>query len=70
MSEDNPFGLDLAVKNLETSLYNISMKSMNSWLIKFIQEVADKDGDLYPKKTIYQIVFLEAILRGERKSGS
>ena len=34
----------------------MSMKSMNVWLIKFVQELADKDGDQYPEKTIYQIV--------------
>lgn len=57
VAEDNPFGLDLAeVENLDTSLCNMSMKSMNFWLIKFVQEVADKDGDPYPEKTIYQIV--------------
>lgn len=54
MSEENPFVLDLAeVENLDTSLRNMSMKSMNFWLIKFVQELADKDGDPYPEKTIY-----------------
>lgn len=57
MLGDNPFGLDLVeVENLATSLCNMSMKSMNFWLIKFVQEVADMDGDPYPEKTIYQIV--------------
>ena len=57
MSEDNPFPLDLTqVENLGTSLRNMSMKSMNFWVFKFVQEHTDKDGDPYTEKTIYQIV--------------
>ena len=57
MSEDNPFALDLTqVEHLDTSLRNMSMKSMNFWLIKFVQELSDNDGDPYPEKTIYQTV--------------
>ena len=58
MSEDNPFALDWTqVENLDTSLRNMYMKSMNVWLIKFVQELVHKDGDSYHKKTIYKIMF-------------
>ena len=40
MSEDNPFALDLTqVENLDTSLRNMSMKSMNFWLINYITTI-------------------------------
>ena len=55
--EENPFKLNLeAVENLDKPLSKMSLASMNFWLIKFIQELTDKDGDAYPEKTIYQIV--------------
>ena len=55
--EENPFKLNLeAVENLNKPLWKMSLASMNFWLIKFIQELTDKDGDAYPEKNIYQIV--------------
>ena len=55
--EENLFKLNLeAVENLNKPLWKMSLASMNFWLIKFIQELTDKDGDVYPEKNIYQIV--------------
>ena len=51
------FKLNLeAVENLNKPLWKMSLAITNFWLIKFIQELTDKDGDAYPEKTIYQIV--------------
>ena len=33
----------------------MSLASMNFWLINFIQELTDKDGDMYSEKNIYQV---------------
>ena len=58
MNEDNLFSLHLTqVENLDTSLRNMYMKSMNVWLVKFVQELVDEDGEPYHDKTIYQIMF-------------
>ncbi|CAB4034352.1 Hypothetical predicted protein [Paramuricea clavata] len=57
MCESNPFSLDLQnLKNLETELYSMTARSLNFWLIKFVQEVCEKDGKLYPGRTVYQII--------------
>ena len=71
LSECNPFSLDISrVENLSTNLLNMSTESLNFWMIKFVQEVCDNDGDHYPGNTLYQIVcsikrYLEENGRGE-----
>ncbi len=45
MCESNPFSLDL--QNLETELCSMMARTLNFWLIKFVQEVCDKDGKPY-----------------------
>ena len=59
MCESNPFCLDLQnLQNLETDLCSMTARTLNFWLIKFVQEViiCHKDGKLYPERTVYQIV--------------
>ena len=59
MCESNPFCFDLQnLQNLETDLCSMTARTLNFWLIKFVQEVCDKDGKLYPGRTVhvYQIV--------------
>lgn len=71
LSECNPFSLDISrVENLSTNLLNMSTESLNFWMVKFVQEVCDKDGDHYPGNTLYQIVcsikrYLEEHARAE-----
>ena len=33
----------------------MSLASMSFWLINFIQELTDKNGDVYYEKNIYQV---------------
>ena len=50
MCESNPFSLDLQnLQNLETELCSMTARTLNFWLIKFVQEVCDKDGKPYPE---------------------
>ncbi|CAB3980754.1 zinc finger MYM-type 3-like [Paramuricea clavata] len=57
MCESNPFSLDLQnLQNLETELCSMTARTLNFWLIKFVQEVCDKDGKPYPGRTVYQII--------------
>ena len=43
--EKNPFSLDLQnLQNLDTHLCSMTARTLNFWLIKFVQEVCDKDG--------------------------
>ncbi|CAB4042300.1 Hypothetical predicted protein, partial [Paramuricea clavata] len=57
MCESNPFSLDLQnLQNLETELCSMTARTLNFWLIKFVQEVCDKDGKPSPGRTVYQII--------------
>ena len=57
--ENNPFSLDLQnLQNLDTHLCSMTARTLNFWLIKFVQEVCDKDGEPYPGRTVYQIICL------------
>ena len=57
MCESNPFSLDLHnLQNLETELCSMTARTLNFWLIKFVQEVCEKDGKPYPGRTVYQII--------------
>ena len=47
-------GLDVQV--LTESIENMNAKSLNYWLWKFVQEVADKSGGRYPSRTLYNII--------------
>ena len=47
-------GLD--VQELTESIENMNAKSLNYWLCKFVQEVANKSGGRYPSRTLYDIV--------------
>ena len=47
-----PESVEHTIENVKKS----TLASMNFWLIKFIQELTDKDGDAYPEKNLYQIV--------------
>ncbi len=55
MCESNPFSLDLQTE-LETELCSMTARTLNFWLIKFVQEVCDKDGKPYPERIVYQII--------------
>ena len=55
--ENNPFSLDLQnLQNLDTHLCSMTARMLNFWLIEFVQEVCDKDGEPYPGRTTYQII--------------
>ncbi|KAK3709911.1 hypothetical protein QZH41_020037 [Actinostola sp. cb2023] len=55
--EVNPLGLNVSfVQTLDTPLTSMTKASLNFWLIKFIQELTDKDGAAYVEKTMYQII--------------
>ena len=43
-------------KVLTESIENMNAKSINYWLWKFVQEVADKSGGRYPSRTLYNII--------------
>ena len=46
----------LDVQELTESIKNENAKSLNYWLWKFVQEVANKSGGQYPSGTLYNIV--------------
>lgn len=45
-----------SVEVADEELKEMSAISMNYWLSKFVQEVANKNGGRYPSRTVYQIV--------------
>ena len=46
-----------SVQDLDSvKLEELSAESLNFWLSKFVQEVAKKNGERYPPRTIYSIV--------------
>ena len=46
-----------SVQDLDSvKLDELSAESLNFWLSKFVQEVAKKNGERYPPRTIYSIV--------------
>ena len=47
---------DVDVLELTESIENMNAKSLNYWLSKFVQEVANKSGGRYPSRTLYSIV--------------
>ena len=52
---DEDIGLD--VQELTESIENMNAKSLNYWLCKFVQEVANKSGGRYPSRTLHNIVY-------------
>ena len=44
------------VLSLEEKLKDLDSLSLNYWLTKFVQEVANKNGDRYPSRSLYGIV--------------
>ncbi|CAH3192704.1 unnamed protein product, partial [Porites evermanni] len=42
--------------NLEEKLEDLDSLSLNYWLTKFVQEVANKNGGRYPSRSFYGIV--------------
>ena len=42
--------------SLEEKLKDLDSLSLNYWLTKFVQEVANKNGDRYPSRSLYGIV--------------
>ena len=48
-------GLDM--QELIESIENMNTKSLNCWLCKFVQEVANKSGGRYPSRTLYPVRF-------------
>lgn len=45
-----------SVQAVDEDVKEMSAISLNYWLAKFIQEVANKNGGRYPPRTLYQIV--------------
>ncbi len=57
MCESNPYNLDLQnLQNLVTEFCSMTARTLNFWLIKFVQEVCDKDGKPYAERAVYQII--------------
>ena len=54
MFKGEDIGLD--VQELTESIEIMNAKSLNYWLSKLVQEVADKSGGRYPSRTLYNIV--------------
>ena len=57
------------VQSLEEKLEDLDSLSLNYWLTKFVQEVANKNGGRYPSRSLYGIVcglerYLEDVNRG------
>ena len=52
--KDEDIGVD--VQELTESIENMNAKSVNYWLSKFVQEVANKSGGGYPSRMLYSIV--------------
>ena len=44
------------VQSLEEKLENLDSLSLNYWLTKLVQEVANKNGGRYPSRSLYGIV--------------
>ena len=44
------------VWSLEEKLEDLDSLSLNYWLTKFVQEVANKNGGRYPSRSLYGIV--------------
>ena len=44
------------VENLNKPFWKMALVSIRFWLTKFIQELNDKNGDVKPEKTMYEIV--------------
>ena len=44
------------VQSLEEKLEDLDSLSLNYWLTKFVQEVANKNGGCYPPRSLYGIV--------------
>ena len=44
------------VQRLEEKLEDLDSLSLNFWLTKFVQEVANKNGGRYPSRSLYGIV--------------
>ena len=44
------------VLSLEEKLEDLDSLSLNYWLTKFVQEVANKNGGRYPSRSLYGIV--------------
>ena len=44
------------VQSLSTDLANMDANALNYWLSKFVQEVANSEGKVYPARTLYGIV--------------
>ena len=44
------------VQSLSTDLANMDANALNYWLSKFVQEVANSEGKVYPARTLYGII--------------
>ena len=44
------------VQSLSTDLANMDANALNYWLSKFVQEVGNSEGKVYPARTHYEIV--------------
>ena len=44
------------VQSLSTALANMNANALNYWLSKFVQEVANSEGKVYPARTLYGII--------------
>ena len=54
MFKGEDIGFD--VQELTESIENENAKSLNYWLCKLVQEVANKSGGRYPSRTLCKIV--------------
>ena len=50
------YGYLSKVQSLSTDLANMDANALNYWLSKFVQEVANSDGKVYPARTLCGII--------------
>ena len=50
------YGYLYKVQSLSTDLANMDANALNYWLSKFVQEVVDSEGKVYPGRTLYGII--------------
>lgn len=49
------------VQRLDTDIATITAESLNFWLIKFVEELCEENGERYPPRSLYSIVWNSAL---------
>lgn len=58
INEPTTLGFDnkCQLQDLSTKVEDLEVESLSFWLAKFVQEVAKKNGERYPPRTLYCII--------------